>query len=74
MLKVLHAVFLKLYSIVETPPTQSEPQEEEDFFLDRNFSATQEINKNQVYYISSVITSLSFAFYMVLLVFFIEIN
>ncbi|XP_047018439.2 nucleolar pre-ribosomal-associated protein 1 isoform X7 [Ictalurus punctatus] len=50
MLEVLHALFLKLFSITETPPSQSEPQEEEEnySFLDMNFTATQEVNKEQV--------------------------
>ncbi|XP_058274902.1 nucleolar pre-ribosomal-associated protein 1 isoform X1 [Hemibagrus wyckioides] len=51
MLKVLHALFLKLYSIAETPTTQSAqlaPQEEEDFFLDVNITVIQEVNKEQV--------------------------
>ncbi|XP_060761898.1 nucleolar pre-ribosomal-associated protein 1 isoform X2 [Neoarius graeffei] len=48
MLEVLHSLFLKLYSIADTPPTLSEPQEEEDFFLDMKFTAIQEVNKEQV--------------------------
>ncbi|KAK3513781.1 hypothetical protein QTP70_028898 [Hemibagrus guttatus] len=51
MLKVLHSLFLKLYSIAETPTTQSAQsasQEEEDFFLDMNITVIQEVNKEQV--------------------------
>ncbi|XP_047662255.1 nucleolar pre-ribosomal-associated protein 1 [Tachysurus fulvidraco] len=51
MLKVLHALFLQLYSISETPttqPAQSPLQEEDDFFLDENFTVNQEVNKEQV--------------------------
>lgn len=75
MLKVLHALFLKLYSIAETSPTNSEPQEEEDFFLDKN--SAQEGNKEQVqsfFYVTfttnTFIKSMLFSFHIVLLVVF----
>ncbi|KAB5535628.1 hypothetical protein PHYPO_G00120070 [Pangasianodon hypophthalmus] len=48
LLEVLHALFLKLFSKAETPPTRSEPQKEEDFFLDMNCTTIQEVNKEQV--------------------------
>lgn len=57
MLKVLHALFLKLYSIAESPTTQSAqlaPQEE-DFFLDVNITVIQEVNKEQVQRFMSVL-------------------
>ncbi|KAM9439632.1 nucleolar pre-ribosomal-associated protein 1 [Clarias gariepinus] len=48
MLMVLHALFLKLFSIPETPPTSSETQEEESFYSDVNVTAIQEVSKEQV--------------------------
>ncbi|KAF5902994.1 nucleolar pre-ribosomal-associated protein 1, partial [Clarias magur] len=48
MLRVLHALFLKLFSIPETPPTPSETQEEESSYFDVTATAIQEVSKEQV--------------------------
>ncbi|XP_046732396.1 LOW QUALITY PROTEIN: nucleolar pre-ribosomal-associated protein 1 [Silurus meridionalis] len=53
MLEVMHALIFKLYNIAETPAIQSDTQEEEDFFLDMNFTDIQEVSKEQVLLIVS---------------------
>lgn len=69
MLKVLHALFLKLHSMSDTPPIQSEPQEEDDFFLDMN--STEEENKEQVCLKLTLLSkSMLFTFHIVLLVYY----